>query len=77
MPILIDLLGNSDVTVRSARREARYTLTHCPDGEDAASERQHGIRWWALQRMTAQFLVLRNAPDWLFLLLRSLQLLPE
>lgn len=54
VPILIDLVGNSDVTVRRAAREALYTLTHRPSGEDSTSERQDWISWWALQGKTAQ-----------------------
>jgi hypothetical protein len=54
VPILIDLLGNSDVTVRRAASEALYTLTHRPTGEDSASEHQHWISWWALEGKTAQ-----------------------
>ena len=54
VPILIDLLGSSDVLVRRASREALYTLTHRPSGEDSASDRQDWISWWALQGKTAR-----------------------
>ena len=54
VPILIDLLGSSDVLVRRASREALYTLTHRPSGKDSASDRQDWITWWALQGKTAR-----------------------
>lgn len=54
VPILIDLLGNSDASVRIAAKEALYTLTHRPSSDDSASEHQDWVSWWALQGKTAQ-----------------------
>ena len=63
VPILIDLLDNSDVGVRRAAQEARYTLTHRPSGDDSASEHQDWVSWWALQGKTAQIFDPSECPD--------------
>ena len=63
VPILIDLLGNSDAGVRRAAEEALFTLTHRPSGDDSASEHQDWVSWWALQGKTAQIFDPSECPD--------------
>jgi len=55
VPILIELLSNTDTDVRRAAKDALYTLTHRQSKSDnSAADHQNWIRWWALQGKTAQ-----------------------
>lgn len=55
VPILIELLGNSDANVRRAASDALFTLTHRRSATgDATMELQDWVSWWALQGRTAQ-----------------------
>ena len=62
VPVLIDLLGNSDISVRRAAKEALYTLTHRLSGDDSTSEHQDWVSWWALQGKTAQIFAPSECP---------------
>ena len=55
VPILIELLSNTDTDVRRAARDALYSLTHRQsNGDDSAADYQNWASWWALQGKTAQ-----------------------
>jgi hypothetical protein len=55
VPILIELVSNTDTDVRRAARDALYSLTHRQsNGDDSAADYQNWASWWALQGKTAQ-----------------------
>jgi len=63
VPMLIELLGNSDVGVRRAAKEALYTLTHRQsNSDDSGADRQDWVSWWSLQGKTAQIFTPAECP---------------
>jgi len=63
VPILIELLGNSDADVRRAAKEALYTLTHRQsNSDDSGADREDWVSWWALQGKTAQIFAPTECP---------------
>jgi hypothetical protein len=55
LPLVIELLKNSDAGVRSAAREALYTLTHRQSSFTSVPEEyQEWTAWWASQGRTAR-----------------------
>jgi hypothetical protein len=55
VPVLIELLTNTDDGIRRSAREALYTLTHRKsNGDDFRADRQDWLAWWGMEGKTAQ-----------------------
>jgi HEAT repeat protein len=54
LPVLIEMLRNSDANSRRAAKEALYTLTHRQSGESLLDEYREWTNWSALQGRTAR-----------------------
>jgi hypothetical protein len=55
VPVLIELLTNTDDGIRRAAREALHTLTHrMSNGDDFRADRQDWLAWWGMEGKTAQ-----------------------
>jgi hypothetical protein len=55
VPVLIELLANTDDGIRRAAGEALYNLTHRKsNGDDFGADRQDWLAWWGVEGKAAQ-----------------------